>query len=110
LISLDLVLLEAYKALSNQVKSIEDMDSLTMDIVEEHLDQNQKEEAEREFAQEIAPQPLTIPLPGNQSSLAVPLLLPGNQFKELPRPPFPIRPRPILDIQKKIPSPTTDPK
>jgi hypothetical protein len=80
------VLLEAYKAMSDQVKSVEDMDSLTMDIVEEHLDQNQKEEAEREFAQEIAP-PQPFPLPfGIQI---------GNQMI---RPPFP-----VLEILRKAP-------
>jgi hypothetical protein len=76
------VLLEAYKAMSDQVKSVEDMDSLTMDIVEEHLDQNQKEEAEREIA---PPQPFPLPF-GIQI---------GNQMI---RPPFP-----VLEILRKAP-------
>ena len=41
----------------DEVVSIEDMNSLTMDILEEHLDDDQKEEAEREFEIEIAPLP-----------------------------------------------------
>ena len=39
--------------MSSHVKSIEDMDSLTMDVVDEHLDANEKEQAEREFEKEI---------------------------------------------------------
>jgi hypothetical protein len=77
--------------MQSHVKSIEDMDSLTMDVVEEHLDAIQKEEAEREFEKEISPPPIP---PALVLAPRLPLQLPPHLPLPLPRSSLPYPPHP----------------